>query len=184
MVKYKGINHLAMATGDMDATIRFWRNLLGMRLYLAFRKAFHNGCRRVVLLGTDIPQLRTEMLEEAFDAFMENDLVIGPSTDGGYWLMGLNRPVNLFQGLNWGSKTVLEQTISLAKRHNLKFHRLETLSDIDTVEDVTRWRPDELERKPYLSIIIPALNEGSNIKTTINRAYHEDGVSSASFVPP
>ena len=147
---------------------------LGERMYLSFRKAFHKGCRRVVLLGTDIPQLRTEMLEEAFDAFMENDLVIGPSSDGGYWLMGLNRPVNLFQGLNWGSKTVFEKTITLAKRQNLKFHRLETLSDIDTIEDVMRWRPDELDRKPYLSIIIPALNEGPNIKTTINRAYHED----------
>jgi len=88
--------------------------------------------------------------------------------------MGLNRPVNLFQELNWGSGAVLEQTISLAKRKNLKVHRLETLTDIDTVEDLTRWRPEEVVRKPYLSIIIPALNEGPNIKTTTQRAYHED----------
>jgi len=147
---------------------------LGERMYLAFRKAFHGGCRRVVLLGTDIPQLRTDILEEAFNALMENDLVIGPSSDGGYWLMGLNRPVNLFQGLNWGSRAVLEKTISLAKRHDLKVHRLETLTDIDTVEDLKQWRPGEMTRNPYLSIIIPALNEGFNIKATIRKAYHED----------
>jgi len=147
---------------------------LGERMYLAFRKVFYRGCRRVVLLGTDIPQLRTELLEEALDALMEYDLVIGPSSDGGYWLMGLNRPFNLFQGLNWGSRTVLEQTISLAKRHDLMVHRLETLTDIDTVEDLKQWQPDEMNRKPYLSIIIPALNEGFNIQTTILSAHHED----------
>ena len=147
---------------------------LGERMYLAFRKAFYRGCRRVVLLGTDIPQLRMDILEEAFDAFMENDLIIGPSNDGGYWLMGLNRPANLFQGVNWGTSEVLDQTLSLAERRHLKVHRLKILTDIDTKEDLKQWQPEEINRKPYLSVIIPTLNEGLHIKTTIHRAHHED----------
>lgn len=147
---------------------------LGERMYLAFRKAFYRGCRKVVLLGTDIPELRIELLEEALDALMDHDLVIGPSNDGGYWLMGLNRPVDLFHGLNWGSRTVLEQTLSLAMRYHFKVHQLETLTDIDTVEDLDQRLPEEMNRKPYLSIVIPTLNEGSNIKASIHSAHHED----------
>ena len=66
---------------------------LGERMYAAFRKAFQSGCRRVVLIGTDIPGLKTDHLGRAYDILTEHELVLGPSTDGGYWLIGLNRPV-------------------------------------------------------------------------------------------
>jgi len=143
---------------------------LGMRIHSAFLKAFQNGCRRVILIGTDIPGLEPCHLEQAFDSLIWHDLVLGPSKDGGYWLIGLNRPANLFHDINWGTRTVFDQTAALAKKHGLAFHRLETLSDIDTIDDLKQWSPDWADGGPYISVIIPALNEGANIEAAIRGA--------------
>jgi len=147
---------------------------LGERMEVAFLEAFRAGCGRVVLMGTDIPELRSDHLKETLYALMEYDLVLGPSTDGGYWLIGLKHTADLFQGVSWGTEKVLGQTVALANQQGIKIHLLQLLSDIDTEEDLSRWRPDETVRSPYLSIIIPALNEGANIEETINRARSDD----------
>jgi len=171
--------------GGSERKIRRWLNPgailsqqsygdLGERMEAAFKEAFRDGCGRVVLLGTDIPELGTGHLREAFDALAEHGLVIGPSTDGGYWLIGLKHTADLFQGVDWGTEKVLDQTVALANRQGLKIHLLQPLSDIDTEEDLSRWRPDETIPSPYISIIIPALNEGANIEETINRAGSDD----------
>ena len=76
--------------------------------------------QRAVLLGTDIPGLTVEILKDAFDALLEKDVVLGPSTDGGYWLIGMKRPIDLFQNIEWGSSRVLEQTLAQAKRLGLQ----------------------------------------------------------------
>ncbi|UCF82269.1 MAG: TIGR04283 family arsenosugar biosynthesis glycosyltransferase, partial [Desulfobacteraceae bacterium] len=147
---------------------------LGERMQTAFLEAFHTGCRRVVLLGTDIPELKIDHLEQAFDALIEHDLVLGPSTDGGYWLMGLNRSADLFHGINWGTETVLDQTIALAKGQGLRTHRLDPLTDIDTVEDLKQSLPGLAAEGPYMSVIIPVLNEAANVEKTINRTQDDD----------
>jgi rSAM/selenodomain-associated transferase 2/rSAM/selenodomain-associated transferase 1 len=147
---------------------------LGLRMHEAFRSAFQGGCQRVVLLGTDIPELEVSHLRQAFDALGGKDLVLGPSKDGGYWLMGLKRPVDLFQGICWGSAKVLEQTLDLAKAKGLKVALLGPLRDMDTVEDLRKWRPGRMDHGPYMSVIIPALNEGANIQETIRAARTED----------
>ena len=147
---------------------------LGVRMHEAFLDAFHSGCRRAVLLGTDIPQMTTHHLKQTFNALKENDIVIGPSTDGGYWLMGLNHPVNLFRGINWGTRTVLEQTLALAKEKNLRVKKLDPLTDIDTVEDLNKLLPAWTGNNPYISVIIPVLNEATNIKAAIRSALSED----------
>jgi len=147
---------------------------LGDRMQAAFLDAFQRGADRVVLSGTDIPQLRADHLEQAFDALVENDLVIGPSTDGGYWLIGLNHPVGLFEGIKWGTDSVFGQTLALANEQGLRVKTLSPLKDIDTVEDLKQVLPGWAGKGPYVSVVIPALNEAVNIETTIKRAMHED----------
>jgi len=120
---------------------------LGERMQAAFLDAFQRGADRAILLGTDIPQIRTDHLEQAFDALAENDLVIGPSTDGGYWLIGLNHPVDLFDGIKWSTDVVFGQTLALAKEHGLRVKTLEPLKDIDTAEDLKQVLPGWKEIK-------------------------------------
>jgi len=142
----------------------------GMRMHSAFLRAFQSGCRNVILIGTDIPGLEPGHLEQAVDSLIKHDLVLGPTNDGGYWLIGLNQPADLFHGINWGTGTVFDQTAALAKGNGLAFHRFEILSDIDTIDDLKQWRPDWAGGGPYISVIIPALNEGVNIEAAIRGA--------------
>jgi len=172
--------------GGSDRRIRRWLGSdmlftrqgpgdLGERMRSAFLNAFRkNGCRRVVLIGTDIPELKTRHLRQAFDALADKDLAIGPSTDGGYWLMGLRRFADLFQDVPWGTEKVLDQTVSLARAKGLKACRLSPLMDMDTVEDLKRWRPDEAAGRPYISVIIPTLNEATRIEATLNALQNEE----------
>ena len=147
---------------------------LGERMRAAFLKSFQNGLRSVVLVGTDIPGLSVGLLDKAFEALISHDVVIGPSTDGGYWLIGMKRPVNLFRDIDWGTETVLKQTMALAKKQEMTVHLLDPLTDIDTVEDLKESSPDLLHKRPYISIIIPTLNEEDKIETTIHRAQNRD----------
>jgi rSAM/selenodomain-associated transferase 2/rSAM/selenodomain-associated transferase 1 len=147
---------------------------LGARMGAAFLKAFRDGCRKVVLVGTDIPDLRQAHLQEAFEGLRDNDVVIGPSTDGGYWLIGMNRPLDVFGGVEWGSDGVLHQTLSVANSKGLKYRLLGPLLDIDTVEDLREWIPEMVRKRPYLSVIIPTLNEIISIAGSLARARDPD----------
>ena len=143
---------------------------LGRRMETAFREAFQEGCDRVVLHGTDIPGVTVRHLEEAFEALREKDLVVGPSTDGGYWLIGLKRHADLFRGLEWGTPTVFAETVTAARHLKLSFHVLAPLTDMDTSEAVRQWMPEWAERRPYISVIIPAFNEAAQIEEAIGHA--------------
>jgi uncharacterized protein len=147
---------------------------LGQRMETAFRKTFQEGCHRVILHGTDIPGLTVRHLQEAFEALREKDLVLGPSTDGGYWLIGLKRHADLFRGLEWGTPTVFAKTVAAAQHLKLSFHVLAPLTDMDTSEAVRQWMPEWLERRPYVSVIIPALNEAAQIEEAIGHAKSGD----------
>ena len=138
--------------GDSKQKVRRWlgsgtilsqqvQGNLGERMRKAFSDVFQRGADRVVLLGTDIWQLKSDHLDQSFDALIENDIVIGPSTDGGYWLMGMNRPFNLFEGIKWSTDVVLDQTLSLAKKQRLRVKTLTPLNDIDTEEDLKQVLP-------------------------------------------
>jgi rSAM/selenodomain-associated transferase 2/rSAM/selenodomain-associated transferase 1 len=147
---------------------------LGERMHHAFKKAFKEGCRRVVLVGTDIPGLKPDHLREAFTALKDRDLVLGPSTDGGYWVIGLKKAYDLFQGVEWGTGKVLNQTLALANWMGLTSDLLGPLRDLDTVEDLRQWGPETVKPGPYMSVIIPTLNEANYIEETIERALDED----------
>jgi rSAM/selenodomain-associated transferase 2/rSAM/selenodomain-associated transferase 1 len=141
---------------------------LGERMRGALEHALRDGCRRVVLVGTDVPELPAERLRAAFEALPEHDLVLGPSTDGGYWLIGLSRPVDVFSAVPWGTAAVLNMTLDKTRKQGLSVHLLEALSDIDTPDDLEAWPHSDLElAHPYLSVVIPTLNEAMNIDTAI-----------------
>lgn len=110
---------------------------LGVRMARAFRKAFQAGMRRVMIIGTDCPGLTAELLQQAFDALEKTDLVLGPATDGGYYLVGLRRELpELFEEIPWGTDEVLELTMRKASQIGLRPAFLESLDDIDRPEDL------------------------------------------------
>jgi uncharacterized protein len=148
---------------------------LGQRMHHSFSAAFKQGCKRVVLIGTDVPEASKEHFRLAFNALDNNDMVLGPAHDGGYWLIGLNGPFEVFENIQWGGDSVLESTLTLVEGIGLKASLLDSLLDIDTIDDVNTWRPDKSDPTPYLSVIIPAINEEENIGKTI--ALAQDGNS-------
>ena len=94
------------------------RGDLGARLESAFAAAFADGATAVLAMGTDCPGLTTDRLRAALAALAASDLVLGPATDGGYYLIGLARPApELFAGVPWGTERVLAATLARAGEH-------------------------------------------------------------------
>ena len=109
---------------------------LGARLSSSFDDAFASGARKVVIIGSDCPDVTQSEIQEAFEALDRVPLVIGPASDGGYWLIGLRQPApGLFRDIHWSSDEVFLQTASRAKDLGLKWEMLQILQDIDTFED-------------------------------------------------
>ncbi len=147
---------------------------LGRRMHLAMQRAFDGGARRVVLVGTDIPGLTSDILLQAFSALNEKALVLGPSTDGGYWLVGMTRPANIFDNIVWSQRDVLQKSLALARQKGLAPHLLAPLSDLDTPDDLVRERGGNRPQAPYLSVIIPAVDEARQIARTLAAATSAD----------
>ena len=114
---------------------------LGARMFHAFEWAQHHGYHRVVLIGSDTPGIDRPLMEEAFEALNTHDIVLGPSNDGGYYLIGMRRAHEpLFEKIRWSTDTVLKETRSRAKLHNLGVNLLEPKIDIDTWNDLQELR--------------------------------------------
>ena len=112
-------------------------NDLGARLASAFAAAFAGGARRVVVIGADCPGLTVGVLVAAFAALSRHDLVLGPATDGGYYLLGLSREApSIFSEIPWGSAEVLAATLARAEALALSIQLLEPLADVDRPEDL------------------------------------------------
>ncbi len=108
---------------------------LGTKMQEAFFKGFGAGYFEVVIIGSDIDTLTTEIIEDAFEQ-VKQQTVIGPSEDGGYYLLGLNEPrTDVFTNKQWGTDTVLRDT--LLNCANEEVALLEELNDIDILEDIT-----------------------------------------------
>lgn len=120
---------------------------LGERMKNGFIEAFAMKFKRVVLIGSDIPDLPLEFIEEAFTSLQEKDVVIGPSLDGGYYLIGFKDKkfsARVFEGIHWSTESVFEKTLKVLKQEGLTVHTLQPLRDIDTFEDL---RIRDLQRK-------------------------------------
>ncbi len=143
---------------------------LGRRMASALQEAYAAGARRTVLIGTDVPAVRATVLGEAFEGLKRNDLVLGPTRDGGYWLIGAKRPPAVFDGVSWGTESVLDKTLGFAASHRLRVVQLEALADVDRPEDLSLARRLFDSRRPVLSVVIPALNEAARIEAAIRSA--------------
>ncbi|MBH8569107.1 TIGR04282 family arsenosugar biosynthesis glycosyltransferase [Microvirga sp. STS02] len=118
---------------------------LGARMAAAFAAAFEAGAGRVAIIGTDCPGLRDTHLKQAFALLETNDLVLGPATDGGYYLLGLRQPRSeLFQGKTWSTDSVLTDTLADAGRLGLRVAFLPTLRDVDDADDLAMWRAESV----------------------------------------
>lgn len=110
---------------------------LGERLSSAFKWTFEEGARRVVVIGTDSPLLGKKVILKAFKELKNNQCVIGPSSDGGYYLLGLSSFYKeIFEGVEWGTDKVFKQTLNTINRLNLKCSLLDEHFDIDNAEDL------------------------------------------------
>lgn len=120
--------------GDFQKILQQGKGL-GQRMENAFKNAFFEGYSKVVVIGSDLCDLQEKDLKMAFLALDENDFVIGPAQDGGYYLLGMKKLDSaVFQNKAWGTSEVLEQT--LQDLGNEKVKLLELRNDIDTFEDL------------------------------------------------
>lgn len=128
---------------------------LSPRLVRATRDAFDRGAHRVVVVGTDAPELSVNDLERAFEALARRAVVLGPSADGGYWLVGLARPCDaLFEDVPWSTERVLASTRARAAELGLEVELQDLHFDVDEPADLAhakRWLASTaVERAPAL----------------------------------
>ena len=128
---------------EFDKKVQRGKNL-GVRMLHAFKNGFNEGYDNIVIIGSDCPDVNPVLLEQAFNGLSEHDLVIGPSADGGYYLLGMNKlQPELFSDIDWSTERVLEQTLEKAKSLSLSVSCLPELNDIDTIEDLVKAGWDE-----------------------------------------
>lgn len=110
---------------------------LGQRMNQFFTDRFDAGDRRVVVIGSDAPQLTLDDVAQAFELLADSEVVFGPSTDGGYYLVGLNRPApEVFEQIQWSTEQVLEQSLEKCRENDLQAKLLRPLTDIDEGPDL------------------------------------------------
>ena len=134
---------------DDWADAQFFKRLqegsdLGQRMSNAFQEilAAHD---KAVIIGSDCPGIDSDILNEAFDALDRNDAVIGPSEDGGYYLLGMNKwHSELFEDINWSTSEVLPSTLQVLRDLGSSVDTLHALEDIDTLDDLKNY-PSYLE---------------------------------------
>ncbi len=160
---------------------------IGLRMGRALENGFGDGYDTVVIIGSDIPDITADIIHKAFEGLKNQDLVLGPAGDGGYYLIGMHKSTfiranpRLFNEIRWGTDGVLSQTLAVAEELRLSYLLLDTLNDVDRPEDLAVWQralKPTLEPlgKMRLSIIIPTLNEARRIEETIIHLQKSKGV--------
>lgn len=151
----KGLCYEVCYTGGSKEEMKVWlgndltyteqaQGDLGVRMYSSITGAFNTGGGKAVLIGTDIPEPVSGYIEMAFSRLDEKDIILGPTIDGGYWLVGMKSPHNIFNEVNWGTETVLAQTVDMIRLHGLTFFLFPEINDIDTVDDLIKCEQHEV----------------------------------------
>ncbi len=110
---------------------------LGDRLDGAFRESFHRRMDKVVVVGTDCPFLDARVMEEALVSLENSDVVAGPASDGGFYLIGMRAPQkDIFSGIAWGTETALTQLVDNVREKSLSLSVTRQLTDIDIPADL------------------------------------------------
>ena len=111
---------------------------LGAKMKFAFDHAFQSNYENVIIIGSDLLDIDETLINQAFKLLNYNEVVIGPATDGGYYLLGLNEMIeSIFLNKSWGSDDVFNETILDVKTKNI--HILEYKNDIDYVQDLEQY---------------------------------------------
>jgi rSAM/selenodomain-associated transferase 1 len=119
---------------------------LGDKMYGVVDGCFDHGADRVVITGSDSPTLLDRHLGRAFETLQKHDVAVGPSNDGGYYLMGLRSSTRtLFERIEWSTRSVLRETLRRAREDELECELLEFWYDIDTYDDLYRLHTHLLE---------------------------------------
>ena len=143
---------VAYTPADQEGRMRAWlgpapgyepqlEGDLGARMLGAIAARFSAGAGKVLLIGTDCPEVDPALLETAFARLDRADAVLGPAADGGYYLVGMKRPIaELFQGIPWSSPATLSATLARAAAAGVSVALLDQRRDIDTAADWRAWR--------------------------------------------
>ena len=157
---------------------------LGHRMYHALEDVFAMGYEKAVLIGTDIPELRAESINAAFAKLDGEDIVLGPTADGGYYLIGMKAlHREAFDVKHYGESSVLEDTVKSIEKSGLRIVYVDTYHDMDNREDLAgylrRMRNDKrlrtsstgkfIKANATISIIVPIYNEASTIRKMMDQ---------------
>ncbi|MBT3392754.1 MAG: glycosyltransferase [Elusimicrobiaceae bacterium] len=115
---------------------------LGCKMTNAFIEVFAKNYSKIVIIGSDIPQITPEILGRAFSLLEKGDTVIGPSPDGGYYLLGFNKNSffpQVFENIEWSTDTVYKETISKLEKFAKTYLTLESLEDVDDLQSYNRY---------------------------------------------
>ncbi|TMM58927.1 DUF2064 domain-containing protein [Maribacter algarum] len=141
-------------------------NTFGERFTNAIKTIFEKGYEQIITIGNDTPQLEASHILEAEKQLSLNKSVLGPSVDGGFYLMGLHKSqfdAYAFQQLAWQTSDLSKQLLGLLKLRNADVYRLRTLSDIDTQADIKSIIPYSYKLTCELLIaILQTLESGEN----------------------
>lgn len=150
--KFSEFKKYLFYTPDSDAnTMRHWLGNefiyieqngmdLGLRMQSAFELVLSEANDRVIIVGTDIPDLNSNVIVNAFSKLELHDVVIGPSADGGYYLLGMKKGIpEIFENIDWSTEKVFKSTIEKLDKLNHSYFILDELNDIDTEDDLNNW---------------------------------------------
>ena len=118
---------------------------LGLRMQRQLGRAVRAGAKAVVLVGSDLPGLGVQHIQQAFSALHHAPVVLGPAMDGGYWLVGLtaagqrHQRGRLFSGIGWGGSEVLQQTLQQVAAFGWSPQLLRYQCDLDRIDDMAPW---------------------------------------------
>jgi rSAM/selenodomain-associated transferase 1 len=132
-------NYFADVSGNRFELEKQSNGDFGARMARFFRRCFDRRAKRVVLVGSDSPDLPLSRIDDAFAALGRDDIVFGPAEDGGYYLIGMSRMVlPVFLDVDWSGPDVLSQTIRRIEGGSVAYSLLEPWYDVDRVTDLHR----------------------------------------------
>jgi rSAM/selenodomain-associated transferase 1 len=115
---------------------------LGKRLQHCFKSSFDKGFEKTIVLASDIPEISENIINNAFQCLEYKDAVIGPSYDGGYYLLGFNKKsyaTQIFDDIPWSTNLVYEETLGKIEAYKLRYSVLDKINDMDTIDDIRKF---------------------------------------------
>ena len=121
---------------DCDKAVQYGEDL-GQRMKNAFQKGLEDGYDRIVLIGSDLPDIHATHITNGLQALSANNIIFGPAIDGGYYLIGMTKMFEfVFENKPWSQSNLLTETLAELNQNAITYSLLESLNDIDTVEDL------------------------------------------------